>query len=263
MKNFFCGILLFFTALAFCNAEGISEEARKGNEKADMSYAFGMVVASDLAGTGLQFNYDTFIMGLREVMEKKDTRYTQDEAMSMIQTAYANAQAEISEKNWAEGSAFLAENGKRPEVVTTNSGLQYEDIVEGAGESPGPDDTVLVNYKGTTLDGHVFDSTYESGQPMKIPLNRVIPGWSEGLQLMKEGGKAKLYLPPGIAYGDNGSGGVIGPNAVLIFEVELVSVVKPDQNDSGNAADNSAAPPDNSADNSALPGISDPAANTP
>jgi len=247
MKNFFCVILLFFTAFAFCSAEGIAEEARKGNEKADMSYAFGMVVASDLAGTGLQFNYDTFIQGLREVMEKKDTRYTMDEAMSMIQAAYTTAQAQISERNWAEGSAFLADNGKRPEVVTTPSGLEYEDIAEGSGESPGPADSVMVKYTGTTIDGTVFDSTDNNGGPMQIPLNRVIPGWSEGLQLMKEGGKAKLYIPPNLAYGDNGSGGAIGPNSVLIFDVELISIVRPDdQKDSDNAAAGSA-PADDSA----------------
>ncbi|MCL2472320.1 MAG: FKBP-type peptidyl-prolyl cis-trans isomerase [Treponema sp.] len=227
MKKIFGVMVLFLTVLAFCPAEGISEEARKGNEKADMSYAFGMVVASDLVGTGLDFNYDSFILGLREVMENQKTRYTMDEANDMIQTAYTTAQAKLSERNWAEGTAFLEKNGKRDEVITTPSGLQYESIVEGTGDTPGAADSVLVNYQGATIDGKVFDSTYDAGKPMEVPLDRVIPGWSEGLRMMKVGGKAKLYIPPSLAYGDQGTGGLIGPNSVLVFDVELVSIVKP------------------------------------
>ena len=226
MKNIVFGILVFFGAAVFCAAEGIAEEAKKGNEKADMSYAFGMVVASDLMGTGLEFNYDAFIRGLRGVMEKEETRYTMDEAMEKIQAAYVAAQAEMGERNRAEGAAFLAENGGRPGVVTTPSGLQYELVAEGSGETPGATDTVRVQYRGTTVDGTVFDTTYDNGEPAEIPLNRVIPGWSEGIQLMKEGGKAKLYIPPNLAYGERGAGGAIGPNTVLIFDVELLSVIR-------------------------------------
>ena len=214
-------------AAVFCSAEGIAEEAAKGNDKADMSYAFGMVVASDLAGTGLEFNYDAFMQGLRDTLNNKTTRYTQDEAMQKIQTAFTAAQTQMAERNLADGNAFLAENGKRSTVVTTGSGLQYEPVSEGTGAQPGPTDVVRVNYRGTTIDGTVFDSTEDKGRPVDVPLNHVIPGWSEGLQLMKEGGKAKLYIPPNLAYGEKGAGGHIGPNSVLVFDVELLSIVQP------------------------------------
>jgi len=225
MKKLFCGILVFIGAAVFCAAEGIVEDAQKGNEKADTSYAFGMVVASDLMETGLEFNYNSFVRGFREAMEKEKTRYTMDEAMNKIQTAFTAAQAEIGKRNLEKGTAFLEENGKKPGVVTTASGLQYELVSEGSGEVPGPTDKVKVNYRGTTIDGTVFDSTYERGEPMEVPLDRVIPGWAEGLRMMKEGGKARLCIPPNLAYGEKGGGGAIGPNSVLVFDVELVSIV--------------------------------------
>lgn len=227
MKKIVCGILFFLGVFTFCAAEGIAEEAKTGREKADMSYAFGMVVASDLAGAGLEFNYDSFIRGFREIMEKEETRYTMEEAIEKIDAAFAAAQAELAERNLAEGTAFLNENAKRPGVIVTPSGLQYEAVEEGTGEKPGAADTVLVHYEGTTIDGTVFDTTYERGSPIEIPLDRVIPGWAEGLRMMNEGGKAKLYLPPHLAYGENGAGGAIGPNIVLVFEVELLSIVPP------------------------------------
>ena len=214
-------------ASVFCVAAGIAEEARKGNERADMSYAFGMVVAGDIVGTGLEINYDSFIRGFRDVMENESTRYTMDEAMERIKTAYAATQAETGERNRAEGEAFLAENGKRPGIVTTASGLQYEFITAGDGEMPDIDDVVLVHYRGTFIDGTEFDTTYDSGMPMEIPLDRVIPGWSEGLLLMREGGKARFYIPPNLAYGSRGAGNAIGPNTTLIFEVEFITIVYP------------------------------------
>jgi FKBP-type peptidyl-prolyl cis-trans isomerase len=228
MKNILCALLVLSGAAVFCNAEGIAEEARKGNERADTSYAFGMVVASDLVGPGLEFNYDAFIRGFRQTLEKEETRYTTDEAMELIQTAFAAAQAELGEKNRAAGAAFLAENGKRPGVMITPSGLQYEVIAEGNGETPDAGDSVLVHYRGALTDGTVFDTTYDSGEPVEIPLDRVIPGWSEGIRMMKEGEKAKLFIPSNLAYGERGAGGAIGPNQVLIFDVELFSIVIPE-----------------------------------
>jgi len=258
MKRILCGILVFFGAVFFCSAEGIAQEATKGNDKADMSYAFGMVVASDLVGTGLEFNYDAFIQGIRETMEKQKTRYTMDEAMKKIQAAYTAAQATIGERNQTAGAAFLAENGKRPGVITTASGLQYESVSEGTGDMPGPTDTVQVNYRGATMDGTVFDSTYDRGEAIEIPLDHVIPGWSEGLQLMKVGGKAKLYIPPNLAYGERGAGSQIGPNSVLVFDVELVAIVQPSADDTTSADDSTDAPdiilPDNPAPDNAVPG---------
>ena len=227
MKNIFCGILVFLGAAVYCSAAGIADEARKGNEKAEMSYAFGMLIAMDLEQTGLKFNYDAFVRGFRETMEKKETMYTPEEAVVKIQAAFAAVQAEVAERNRTVGKSFLAENGKRPGVTVTPSGLQYEVILEGKGEIPGPADIVKVHYRGSTIDGTVFDSTFEDGEPWDVSLDQVIPGWSEGLRMMREGGKAKLYIPPELAYGESGAGSVIGPNSVIIFDIELISIVEP------------------------------------
>lgn len=226
MKSIIFGILLFFGSLTFCVAAGISEEARRGNERADFSYAFGMLVGSDLADMGMEFNYDAFFQGFRDTMENEPTRFTMDEAMDIINIAFITMQAEARERNRVLGEDFLAENSKRPEVTVTPSGLQYEVVEEGTGEKPGHFDIVLVHYRGTTIDGTVFDTTYEWGSPVEIPLDRVIPGWSEGLRLMREGGRSIIYIPPNLAYGERGAGAVIGPNSVLIFDIELISIVQ-------------------------------------
>jgi len=123
-----------------------------------------------------------------------------------------------------KGQAFLEENAKKPGVVQTPSGLQYKILTEGKGKSPKPSDTVKVNYRGTLLDGTEFDSSYKRNEPIEFPLNRVIPGWTEGLQLVKEGGKIELYIPSKLAYGPRGAGGAIGPDETLIFEIELLEV---------------------------------------
>jgi FKBP-type peptidyl-prolyl cis-trans isomerase len=129
-----------------------------------------------------------------------------------------------ADKNTQEGVKFLEENGKKPGITTTASGLQMEVIEEGKGEQPGPTDKVTVHYRGTLLDGKVFDSSYDRGETATFPLNRVIRGWTEGLQLMKAGGKYRLFIPSDLAYGMHGAGRMIGPNATLIFEIELISI---------------------------------------
>lgn len=134
------------------------------------------------------------------------------------------AHANIAEKNQQEGAAFLAENAQKPGIVTTASGLQYEIISAGNGASPAATDNVTVHYKGVTLDGNEFDSSYNRGQPATFPLNRVIAGWTEGLQLMQVGAKYRFYIPSGLAYGSRGAGNVIPPNATLIFDVELIEI---------------------------------------
>lgn len=126
--------------------------------------------------------------------------------------------------NKAMGEAFLAENGKMEGVITTASGLQYQVITEGTGASPNATSNVTVHYEGTTIDGKVFDSSYKRGEPITFGLNRVIAGWTEGLQLMKEGGKARLFIPSNLAYGERHAGPSIGPNSTLIFDVELIKV---------------------------------------
>jgi FKBP-type peptidyl-prolyl cis-trans isomerase FkpA len=123
-----------------------------------------------------------------------------------------------------DGQRFLKENATKPGVTTTASGLQYKVLKEGTGRSPKATDVVVVNYRGTLINGKEFDSSYKSGKPIEFPLNRVIPGWTEGVQLMKEGAKYEFYIPPNLAYGSRGAGGVIGPDETLIFEVELLKV---------------------------------------
>ena len=234
MKKIFCAILIIFGSAAFCSAAAIAEESAKSSEKADTSYAFGMLMAEDLVDTGVEFNYNSFMQGFRDTMEKAEPRLTMVEAIEKVQAVFSYMETLDNEKrqreaehNLVEGAAFLAENAKKPSVIITPSALQYESITEGRGDTPLIADTVLVHYRGSTIDGTVFDSTYIEGNPLEIPLDRVIPGWSEGLRMMKEGGRAILYIPPELAYGERGAGPAIAPNSVLIFEVELLSIVRP------------------------------------
>lgn len=140
-------------------------------------------------------------------------------------TMLSMANATTPEENKAVGSAFLAANAKKDHIVTTKSGLQYEILTAGTGtKSPSATDNVTVHYKGTTIDGEEFDSSYRRGAPATFPLNAVIPGWTEGVQLMKEGAKYRFYIPSELAYGENGAGRSIGPNSALIFDVELIKI---------------------------------------
>jgi FKBP-type peptidyl-prolyl cis-trans isomerase len=140
-------------------------------------------------------------------------------------SVYSVGNAGSAEENKMAGEKFLAENAKKPTIKTTASGLQYEVITEGKGTAkPGATDTVTVHYRGTSLDGKEFDSSYSRNEPTSFPLNAVIPGWTEGVQLMTEGAKYKFYIPSALAYGENGAGGAIGPNETLIFEVELIKI---------------------------------------
>jgi FKBP-type peptidyl-prolyl cis-trans isomerase len=198
-------------------------------------YAFGMLIAMDLSEYGFEFDYDRFTQGFRDIMENKETSLTMEEALSAIDAAFMQINAMQmeqrrleGEKNRAEGEAFLAKNAERPGVQVTPSGLQYELLSEGTGEKPGPGDSVLVHYRGETIDGTVCDSAYERGEPLTIPLEVVIAGWSEGMRMTREGGRVRLCIPSDLAYGENGAGDAIGPNAVVIFEVELLAIVDND-----------------------------------
>jgi len=225
MKTVFFTALFFFWVLVFGAAAGISEEARRGNERAEMSYAFGMLIASELADTGLDFNYYAFMRGFRDTLESQPLHSLED-AIAIVNVAFNSARLALVERNLVLAEAFLAENAARPEVTVLPSGLQYEVISEGAGDRPGPNDLVLVHYHGTTIDGTVFDTTLDRGIPLEIPLDRVIPGWTEGLLTMREGGRSKIFIPPHLAYGETGAGNFIGPNEVLIFEVEFIEIIQ-------------------------------------
>ena len=160
------------------------------------------------------------------VSTKEDPLISDDEANSLISDFFQKANKKLAQKNLEEGNAFLEKNKARDGVVTTASGLQYEIITEGKGPKPTADDQVKVNYTGTLIDGTVFDSSAQHGQPATFGVGQVIPGWTEALELMPVGSKWKVYIPANLAYGERGAGNDIGPNATLIFEVELLEIVK-------------------------------------
>ena len=214
----FCLILI----AGFSFAEGILEKAR--NEYTDTSYAFGMIIASDLEQLGMKFDYNAFSRGFREMSEGRETLFTMDEAIEIISGAIQAAAEEQARTNRLSEEIFLRENTLRPGIYVTPSGLQYEILVEGTGRQPYVSDTVIVHYQGCLVDGNIFDSSYERGLPETVPLQAVIPGWSEGLTLMREGGKSRLYIPSALAYGEMGAGDIIPPYSVIIFEIELIEI---------------------------------------
>lgn len=195
-----------------------------------LSYGMGYNLGSRIKGE-IDLDIDTFATGVRHG-STGDQRLMSDEeivaAMQKFQeqeTAKYEAQmAELSAANQAESEAYLAENAGKEGVVTTESGLQYRIIEEGEGAAPGLTDTVEVHYRGTLIDGTEFDSSYARGEPVSFPVNGVIPGWTEALQLMSKGSKWELVIPSDLAYGPGGTGGPIGPNQALIFEVELLDI---------------------------------------
>jgi len=208
------------------------QAARPVEERA--SYVIGYNLGRQLKANDIKANTDLIIQGLRDGIGGAKGMLTDAEMQATMQEFQQKVMAQqeaktkaLGEKNKTEGEAFLAKNKTRKEVKTTASGLQYETLKEGTGPSPKPTDTVTVNYKGTLIDGSTFDSSYDRGQPATFVLNQVIPGWTEGVQLMKVGGKTKFYIPSALGYGDKGAGNLIGPNAPLIFEVELISIGAP------------------------------------
>jgi len=194
------------------------------------SYAVGVDLANRIRGDSLPLTADLIAAGLRDGLAGKSL-LTHDQVTAVIsslqQALRAREQAKvavIAERARAAGEKYLAENGKRPEVTTMPNGLQYEVITAGTGAKPTASDHVKVHYTGMLIDGKVFDSSVQRGEPVTFGLGEVIRGWTEGLQLMQEGGKYKLYIPSDLAYGPQGRGEVIPPNAVLVFEVELIKV---------------------------------------
>ncbi len=220
-------ITLSVLSLAFtaCNGE---KKVDLSSDKGKMSYFIGQQIGKQLKQDKLEIDPDVIAASINDVYTGKESRISQSEMMTVMQKAQAaqGAKAEAEGKeNREKGEKFLAENKKKPGVKTTASGLQYEVITEGKGASPKATDVVKVHYKGTLIDGTQFDSSYDRGQPAEFPLNGVIRGWTEGLQLMKVGGKNRMVIPSDIAYGPQGRPG-IPPNSVLVFEVELIGINK-------------------------------------
>ena len=195
--------------------------------KDKVSYGVGLDVGTNFKKQGQDLNPEAVLAGLKDGLSGKQSALS-DKEMSETMEAWRKQMEEkqkaASEKNAADGAKFLAENKKKEGIKTTASGLQYKVLKEGSGAQPKASDTVSVNYRGTVIDGTEFDSSYKRGQPATFPVNGVIKGWTEALQLMKTGSKYQLFIPADLAYGARAVGPDIGPNSTLIFEVELLDV---------------------------------------
>ena len=192
-----------------------------------ISYALGLSLGNNLLSSGIKsLNIEKLARGIQDVLEQKKPEITYQEAQELIDEYFRKLQEQSSEKTISEGKAFLESNGKRPEVITLKSGLQYEIINKGNGNLPKASDKVRVHYHGPLIDGTVFDSSVRRGEPATFGVTQVISGWVEALQLMPVGSKWKLYIPSNLAYGAQGAGQHIGPHTTLIFEVELLDIVK-------------------------------------
>lgn len=199
------------------------------NLKDKISYIIGRDMAANLQKQGIDVEAEAFVQGLKEAMAGKPSVLSQAEvqqAMMALQQEVSQKQQAKSSGNKKAGEDFLAENKNREGVKTLPSGLQYQVLQAGKGKTPSKTDKVTTHYHGTLIDGTVFDSSYERGEPATFPVNGVIAGWTEALQLMQEGAKWRLFIPSNLAYGSRGAGSDIGPDSTLIFDVELISVNK-------------------------------------
>lgn len=219
------GIIILSLGLLSC------EKAKKvdlQSDKGKVSYSIGQQIGRQLKSSGIDIDADVLAASIGDVLSGKESKMKPEEmqaAMQKLQADEQGKQQKLADENQAKGDKYLEENKKKPGVKVTASGLQYEVLTEGKGKSPKASSEVKVHYKGTHLDGTEFDSSYSRNEPAQFPLNGVIKGWTEGLQLMKVGGKNRFVIPSDLAYGPMGRPG-IPPNSVLIFEVELLEIVK-------------------------------------
>jgi FKBP-type peptidyl-prolyl cis-trans isomerase FklB len=230
MKNLSIALI----ALAICSVALAEEKTTLKDAKDKVSYSIGLDIGTTLKKQKVDVNPDTLSAGLRDALTGAKPQMTDDEIKETMTTfskdlseKQQSAAREAATKNTAEGEKFLAENKSKPGVKTTASGLQYKVLKEGTGASPKETDTVVTNYRGTLINGTEFDSSYKRNEPATFPVNGVIKGWTEALQLMKKGSKYQLFIPSALAYGPRGAGQDIGPNATLIFEVELMDIKPP------------------------------------
>lgn len=212
-------------------APAASTEPTLETSQQRLSYGIAYGLGERMGADGLPLDVDAFAAGLRDGVEGNEPKMTREEIQAEMQAYQEKMAAEqqatqeaLAAANQAASEAFLAENAAREGVVVTESGLQYEILEAGEGAKPGPEDTVEVHYRGTLVDGTEFDSSYSRGQTVTFGVGQVIAGWTEALQLMPVGSKWKLAIPSELAYGAGGAGQLIGPNATLVFEVELVSI---------------------------------------
>jgi FKBP-type peptidyl-prolyl cis-trans isomerase FklB len=197
------------------------------SQKEKMSYIIGMDIGNNLKKQSIDIDPNILAKGVKDAFSGSQSLLTEQEIRETtmaFQKEMMAKQEEVAKKNKKEGEVFLAENKKKEGVKTLSSGLQYKVIKAGTGKKPKLTDTVTTHYRGTLINGTEFDSSYRRGQPVSFQVNGVIPGWTEALQLMEEGAKWQLFIPSNLAYGERGAGRDIGPNATLIFEIELLSI---------------------------------------
>lgn len=200
-------------------------------QKEKVSYSIGLDIGRNFMERGIDINTDLLLQGIKDAFSGATPSMT-DSEMREVMTAFQTemmakmeaASKKAAEKNKKEGETFLVENKKKPGVVTLSSGLQYKILVDGKGKKPALKDTVTAHYRGTLIDGTEFESSYKQGQPMTFAVSRMIKGWTEVLQLMRVGSKWQVFIPASLAYGDRGQSREIGPNATLVFEIELIEV---------------------------------------
>jgi FKBP-type peptidyl-prolyl cis-trans isomerase FklB len=219
------GLMASFSTLA---------EAKLESQKDKASYTIGIQMGMQLSQQKDDIDMNSVIQGFTDAFSGNKPKLSMEEMQQTMQAFQQEIQArqmaemkEIGDKNAKEGAAFLAENRKKDGVKTLDSGLQYKVLKKGKGPSPSATDTVVTHYVGNTIDGKVFDSSYKRGEPATFPVSGVIKGWTEALQKMNVGSKWQLFIPADLAYGEHGAGQTIGPNAVLIFEIELLEIKKP------------------------------------
>jgi FKBP-type peptidyl-prolyl cis-trans isomerase FklB len=240
MKKILVVILSFLLiVLAACQkagpaAAGALKKEDLDSQKKKVSYAIGLDIGKNFKARSMDIDLDVLFQGLKDAQKTGEPLLKDDEiqkVMTQFQQDMMKAEQEkrqaAGQGNKAKEEAFLKENAQKPGIKVTSSGLQYKVITQGTGPLPKESDTVKVHYRGNLLDGTEFDSSYKRNEPAVFPLKGVIKGWTEALQLMKVGSKYQIFLPSSLAYGENGAGQVIGPNATLIFEVELLGIEKP------------------------------------
>jgi FKBP-type peptidyl-prolyl cis-trans isomerase FklB len=211
-------------SIALILALALAAAAEDKKAAPDTSYALGMLLGAEIKGFGLALNQDEIIAGLKDALGGGKTRIAPDKAQAIVQAAVQAAQGKKGAESLAAGKAFLEANRAKPGIKATASGLQYQVLKLGAGPKPAAADTVTVHYEGKLIGGKVFDSSVARGKPATFRLNAVIKGWTEGLQLMPAGSKFRFFIPSELGYGERGAGADIGPNEVLVFEVELLSI---------------------------------------
>ena len=218
-------LLIVSIALIFSSCTDTASYKTPETEMEKVSYSLGVNMASSIKAQGLDsIDTDALADAFNDVLDGNELKISEEESMTILQEYFGKIQAEKSAKANEVGAAFLADNGAKEGVITTESGLQYEILVSGNGTKPTTSDQVTVHYHGMLTDGTVFDSSVDRGEPAQFGVTQVISGWTEALQLMSVGDKWKLTIPSDLAYGDRGAGGLIGPGATLVFEVELIGI---------------------------------------